>query len=112
MTAIHELTLDVLKVVDLAVGDELDRSVLVGEGLLSSRQIDDRQPPHGQPDAREHDTPLLIGSSMIQRPHHALDLADRDRTLCVTLDYSDYSAHLYVGLRLSRITRAGTPAAM
>jgi hypothetical protein len=30
---------------------------------------------------------------MIQRPHHALDLAYRDRALRVTLNDANYSAH-------------------
>ena len=46
-----ELLLQVGEVVDLAVGDELDLTGLVGERLLPAGEVHDGQPPHGEADA-------------------------------------------------------------
>ena len=72
MTARAELALDLLEVVDLAVGDDLDRAVLVGERLLAAGEVDDREPAHGQADARQQNAAFFVGSPMVQRPDHAL----------------------------------------
>ena len=118
VSASDELALDFLKVVDLAVRHQLNRAVLVGERLLAAREIDDRQPPHRQADARQHDAPLFIGSPMVQRPHHSLDLVYRNRALesrSTMPTIPHISACQLVSRcesRRSRTTRAGTPAAM
>src|SRR6185503_5535292 len=48
MTVRLELGAQGGKVIDLAIGDELNRVRLVAERLLPARQIDDRQPPHAE----------------------------------------------------------------
>ena len=86
-----------LEVVDLAVERDPDRAVLVREGLLARRQVDDREPPMAEPDvpgsavdvatqgrvagdvalrprARRHaveEVALLVGTSVRERACHA-----------------------------------------
>ena len=64
-----------LEVVDLAVGDDLHRAVLVRERLLAAGDVDDRQPAHGEADARQQDAALVVGAAMVQRPDHPLHVA-------------------------------------
>src|SRR5215831_20872624 len=58
------------EVVDLAVEDHRDPPVLVADRLMSGRDIDDAQPPHGERDARLHEHPLIVGPAMANRLAH------------------------------------------
>ena len=51
VAARHELAPQLAVVVDLAVEDDPDRAVLVGDRLLAGLEVDDGQPAHAEPDA-------------------------------------------------------------
>ena len=54
------------EVVDLAVLDDADRAVLVGDRLVSGRGVDDGQPPHAERDAVGDVTAFFVGAAMTQ----------------------------------------------
>lgn len=60
-----------LEVEDLTVVDDGHRPVLVEQGLVTAFQIDDRQPPMSETDARLDMNAGRIRSAMRQRCGHA-----------------------------------------
>ena len=57
-------------VVDLAVLDDDDAAVLVGDRLVAALEVDDRQPPRGQPGLAEHHLAAGVGPAVVQRGAH------------------------------------------
>jgi len=57
---------DALKVVELAVHDHTDRFIFVGDGLIPSAQVDDRQSAVAQTDSVVSRYPhaLIVGTPM------------------------------------------------
>ena len=58
-------------VVNLAVADDVDRAILVGDRLVAGLQIDNAQAAKPEPDARRGEKAFAIGSAMPQRVGHA-----------------------------------------
>jgi hypothetical protein len=70
-----ELGLERLEVVDLAVEDELDGHVLVGQWLVPALEVDDREPPvredRGAAVAAAQDLlALVVRPAMGEQPRH------------------------------------------
>ena len=61
MPPAFELAAQLLIVVDLAVEDDLDRAILVADGLIAAVQVDDREPPMDQPDPGSDQNPSASG---------------------------------------------------
>src|SRR5204863_9495531 len=58
---------------DLAVLDEVDRAVLVGDRLVAAVKIDDREPPSGQPDRTIYECAAAVGPAVHQRLVHGME---------------------------------------
>ena len=80
-------------VVDLPVGDEMGRSVLARERLLTVGDVDDRQPPHAEAHPRTHELTVLVGSPVTQGLDHAIDLGRIHRAGRVTFDDAGDTGH-------------------
>src|SRR5688500_13977666 len=89
-----ELTLQLMEVVDLAVGDHLDVAAFVENGLLSGSEIDNGEAAHAEADAGKRDAPFFVGTAMVQHAHHPLEILRRYRTARVLLNDSNDSAHM------------------
>ncbi|OHB66343.1 MAG: hypothetical protein A2V70_10120 [Planctomycetes bacterium RBG_13_63_9] len=59
-----KLPAKLLEVVDLPVEDDLDRPILVAHGLVAAIDINNRQPPVRQPNARRREEPLGVRPAM------------------------------------------------
>src|SRR4051812_10757925 len=57
-------------VINFAIEDDPDRAVLVMDWLLAGRQIDDREPPHAECDARHDATSFVIRTAVADRRAH------------------------------------------
>ena len=57
-------------VVDLAVLDDDDPPVLVGDRLVAALEVDDREPPRGQPGLAEHHLARAVGPAVHERVAH------------------------------------------
>ncbi len=66
-------------VVDLAVGDQPQRAVLVRQRLVPAGEIDDRQPPHPDRQRAVGVDALVVGPAMARDPAHARDDLRRHR---------------------------------
>ena len=97
-----ELLLQVREVVDFAVGNQLNLTGLVRERLLTAREVDNRQPPHREPNPGERDAPLLVRPAMHERTDHPLQVVQHDRTLRIRFDDADDAAHRVLGLEVLR----------
>jgi hypothetical protein len=64
------LTSETGMVVNLAVEDDPHAVVLVAHRLMASGNVDDRQPPVGQPDTPVHPQSRSIGTSMLLHVRH------------------------------------------
>ncbi len=94
MPEANQILFDRFEVINLPVGDELDRVVFIGKRLPTARKIDNRKPAHAQSDAGHNDGPFIVWTAVVQRPHHPLEVNLRDGTLEITFDDSDDPAHL------------------
>src|SRR4029077_8173471 len=63
---LHELAV----VVDLAVLDDLDAPVLVGDRLVATGKVDDRETAHGEAARADDDAPVGVGAAVDQRLVH------------------------------------------
>ena len=93
VTARGERVLDLAEVVDLAIGDDLHRTVLVGERLLAAGNVDDREAAHGKADARQQNAAFVVGTPMVQGPDHSLHVDLGHRPSEIPLDDPDNPAH-------------------
>src|SRR3989449_2599428 len=91
------------EVVDLAVLDDLDRAVLVGDRLLPGLEIDDAQPPSPERDLRIDVEPLVVWPSVAERVRHPLERAAGLSGLSVHEETGD-PAHR--GYRLTALNRS------
>ena len=66
-------------VVDLAVRDEDQRVVLVGQRLRTGREVDDAQPPYRQCDALAGELAGAVRAAVNQCPAHASELVEMPR---------------------------------
>jgi len=106
-----ELLAQLPEVVDLAVEDDPDAPVLVGDRLIAAGEVDDGEPSHaetgaigaggigagrtGAPSA-EDASPLAVGSPMRNDVIHALEHVGRDRAAGSQTVDADYAAHLVI----------------
>src|SRR5688572_32002859 len=90
-----QLGYELLVVVDLAVVDDDDRAVLVVEGLLTGREIDDREPAVTERDTRLEMQAVAIGPAMGDRVVHLQRQAAVRLTLESGVDNACNSAHLF-----------------
>ena len=89
-----ELGADVGEVVDLAVEDDPDRPVLVGERLIARRQIDDAQTAMSEADAGTDEEAVGVGPAMRDDVGHRRESAAIDRLSRVEVDFSSDAAHI------------------
>jgi hypothetical protein len=80
-------------VVDLAVLDHDDAAVLVGDRLVAALEVDDRQPPRGQPRAADEHLPRAVGAAVRERVAHRPQHARIDGAPVAADDAAD-PAHL------------------
>ena len=69
-----ELGVEALVVVDLPIEDHDHTAVLVGDGLMAAREIDDAEPAHTEPDTAFDEAAPIIGASVHDRVAHPADL--------------------------------------
>jgi hypothetical protein len=67
MAAPRQIGAQLEVIVNLAIEDDLDGIVLVRDGLMTARQIDNAQPPDAEADSRFLEKALVIRPSMFQR---------------------------------------------
>ena len=102
MTARLELAPQLAKVVDLAVEDDPDAAVFVGDRLVSPADVDDREAAHGEADmARILVTAVAVRAPVHDRLVHRLERGEIDRPSPAQGVDSDDSAHRQ---RLARTT--------
>ena len=70
MPGAKKLAHQLLVVVDLAVLDDDDRSVLVRQGLVAAREVDDRQPSRREADAAVEERSIRIRPAVDERRAH------------------------------------------
>src|SRR6267378_3508597 len=68
-----QLMFEFEEIVDLTIEDNSDGAVFTGDGLLSSRDVDNRKPAHPQRDAILYQNALIIGAAMSNYPAHAIE---------------------------------------
>ena len=90
-----QLGYELLVVVDLAVVDDDDRAVLVVEGLLTGREIDDREPAVTERDTRLEVQAVAIGPAVGDRVVHAQRQAAVRLTFESGVDNACNPAHLF-----------------
>ncbi len=89
MTALPQPCPEFLEVVDLAVEDDRNRSVLVEDGLIARFQVDDAEPLDAQSDPSVTMKPSRVRTAMGQSRAHTHDqiLADRSAVVsCLSAD--------------------------
>ena len=81
VTTRFELALDALVVVELAVDDDVQPLVLVGDRLVAGRQVDDAQPGMPQADASMggDPLPLPVRPAVVEPFGRAAEQLGRDR---------------------------------
>jgi hypothetical protein len=72
MTARTELVTQSIRIVDLAIGDEVESTVLASERLLTSNQINHAQTPHDEPYRTFSPQTTLVRAAMGKSPPHGL----------------------------------------
>ncbi len=80
------------EVVDLAVEDDPGGALFVGDGLLPAREVDDGEPPHGEPDVTLEVAPLLVRAAVMDGLVHAAEQR-RVRRPPVKVDHADDATH-------------------
>src|ERR1019366_3811926 len=85
-----------LIVVDLTVEDDPYRTVFIGQGLVSSSQIDDRKPAEAEPDLSGRVEAFIIRSTMANRVRHALQQRRGNLLLPLEFQFSTNAAHIRI----------------
>src|SRR5580692_9934042 len=75
VSALFEIGTQLWKVVNLAVEDHPDGSILVEHWLVASRQVDDTEAAHSQPSAVFDEDSFVIRSAVHDGLAHAVDCA-------------------------------------
>ena len=88
-----QLAAEVRIVVDLAVEDDLDRTVLVPDRLIARLQVDDAQAPHRQANGTVGEEALAIGAAVGERVAHGLEGRAGGWGSAIELEDADDSAH-------------------
>ena len=82
-----------LKIVDLPVVDDAHRAVFIELRLVAGDQIDDRQPPHPQPDPRCNVETVAVRSTVRDDFGHAMDQDPVDIAVAAKIEDAGYAAH-------------------
>ncbi len=80
-------------VVDLAVENDPECAILVGDGLLAGRQIYNAQPGAANPDLRVHVQTKLIRPTMPDNRQHPAELSYIRRTPAAPIQTANNPAH-------------------
>ncbi len=82
MAARLELGADALEVVELAVDDDVERLVLVGDRLIAGGQVDDAQPrvPEARAPVRGRPRRLVVRAAMNETPRGGENAIRRNTT--------------------------------
>src|SRR5207248_9017476 len=72
---------------ELAVEDDPDGAVLVGDGLLAVGEADDGEPAAGEFEAGGVEEPVLVGPAVDDRPGHARHDARWGRPAAAQVDH-------------------------
>src|SRR5262249_53344588 len=89
-----EVAANVGEVVDLAVEDDPDRPVFVGERLIARREVDDAQAPMTQADALAEVVAVRVGPAMRDGRRHRRQPIAIDRLRVIELQLAGDSAHV------------------
>ena len=89
----RQVVAQVLKVVDLAVLDDRDASILVPDRLPSSADVDHGEPAHRQTDASIDQTAFVVRASMPERAPHGQEIGGLHGALTVAEDDAGDAAH-------------------
>ena len=87
-----ELCAQLAVVVDLAVGDQPDRSVLVRQRLVPTGEVDDRQSAHAQRHGTVDVAPLVVGAAVDRAARHPVE-SRRHRGRAAELEEAVDAAH-------------------
>jgi len=88
----NQLLAESFKVVNLAVEDGPDGSVLIADGLPAILEIDDAEASHAETDVSGNKSAVIVRTAMDHRIAHALDVLSGDR-MAVETQNSRYAAH-------------------
>ena len=91
MTSATSSLAKLLEVVDLAVHDDGDGSILVEDRLVPAGDVDDRQTLYAESNLAVAPDPAGIGSAVLDRGTHPRD--QRRVDVPAELELSDYAAH-------------------
>jgi hypothetical protein len=89
----NEVPPQIAIVVDLTVENNRDQSRFVGDGLVTSCQVDDAEAAHPHANISISGDSLIIGPSMLYRIAHRGYQAAWNREVTVTMSEADDSAH-------------------
>jgi hypothetical protein len=81
------------EVVNLTIEDDPDGAVLIREWLVTSAEIDDREPPVSQAHARSPVESLIIGASMAYGTQHGADKRRINACTLIKIQFPADSAH-------------------
>ena len=83
-------------VIDLAVEDDPDILVLVGQRLMAALDVNDAQPPHGQADILFDEEAFVVGPAMRDPAVHAGQHVTLDVPVAIGKEDAADSTHIRV----------------
>src|SRR6185437_8891260 len=94
MAAAGQLALDPLEIVELAIDDDMQPLVFVGDGLIACLEVDNAEPRVSEGDAamRSNPVPLAIRPAMVQGLHTPLERSDRNGA--AAREHGDNATHI------------------
>src|SRR5262245_43738105 len=88
-----QISAQLLKVVDFAVENDLNRAVFIANRLITSAHIDDRQPAVHEPDTRLNDESLRVRAAVSDAITHGLKNGPLSRPGRVGIQDTGNSTH-------------------
>jgi hypothetical protein len=82
-----------LVVVDLAVEDDPDRAVFVGDGLMAALDVDDRQPPRREADSAVEKRSFIVRPPVGDGPGHGVEHQSLRPFARCRIEYSADATH-------------------
>ena len=108
-----EFAAQLLVVEDLAVVDELDRAVLVRDGLgAGGREVDDPEAPGDEPDGAVLEHGPLIGAAVLEDLPHRLEDVGRGHLPRAELEHPRDTAHGLAQVSLLSVPGSRAPEAL
>jgi hypothetical protein len=80
-----EITPDLLEIVDLAVENERNRTILVRHGLMAARQIDNAKPIESEPHVAVEVKTGIVGTPVVGNRPHAFNGRPRDHPIRIKI---------------------------